>query len=204
MKQPTTSNAADRNAAAAGSSRLRLAARKRKTPTAAGATPRSASATSARPRSAGPRSACTTIPRTPVLLPRGSSGWPAAAGSLEPEALAAAITRRYGKDRTFSVPILTHCALCGRLGSGAEAWRLIPQLPFELAALPHAWFKWLRLPVVSYALPALIAIGQVRHRRRPTRNPLTRLAATARHAPHAAQFSQRSSPPAAVFWKPRR
>jgi squalene-hopene/tetraprenyl-beta-curcumene cyclase len=29
------------------------------------------------------------------------------------------------------------------------------------------------LPVVSYALPALIAIGQVRHHFRPTRNPVT-------------------------------
>ncbi|HXE53589.1 MAG TPA: prenyltransferase/squalene oxidase repeat-containing protein, partial [Tepidisphaeraceae bacterium] len=34
----------------------------------------------------------------------------------------------------------------------------------------------LRLPVVSYALPALIAIGLVRHRHRPTRNPAARAA----------------------------
>ena len=63
----------------------------------------------------------------------------------------------------------------GALGTGKAAWRLVPQLPFEIAALPQRCFKWLRLPVVSYALPALIAIGQVRHRRRPTWNPLTRL-----------------------------
>src|SRR5690606_12412408 len=31
-----------------------------------------------------------------------------------------------------------------------------------------------RLPVVSYALPALIAIGQVRHHFDPTRNPVAR------------------------------
>ncbi|HAH43815.1 MAG TPA: squalene--hopene cyclase, partial [Planctomycetaceae bacterium] len=31
-----------------------------------------------------------------------------------------------------------------------------------------------RLPVVSYALPALIAIGQVRHHFRKPRNPITR------------------------------
>jgi squalene-hopene/tetraprenyl-beta-curcumene cyclase len=36
-------------------------------------------------------------------------------------------------------------------------------LPFELSVLPHQIFKWLRLPVVSYAIPALIAIGLVRH-----------------------------------------
>ena len=33
--------------------------------------------------------------------------------------------------------------------------------------------------MVSYALPALIAIGQVRHQMRPTRNPATWLARTA-------------------------
>jgi squalene-hopene/tetraprenyl-beta-curcumene cyclase len=35
-------------------------------------------------------------------------------------------------------------------------------LPFELAAFPRSWFGALRLPVVSYALPALIAIGYAR------------------------------------------
>ena len=89
--------------------------------------------------------------------------------------LIAAIIARYGKDRTFSVPILTMCALAGRLGEGKKAWRRVIQLPFELAALPHKFFAALRLPVVSYALPALIAIGQVRHHHLPTRNPLTRL-----------------------------
>ena len=98
----------------------------------------------------------------------------AEAGSLEPDRIAAALVRRYGDDRTFSAPILTMCALAGRLGAGAAAWRLVPPLPFELAALPHRVLKWLHLPVVSYALPALIAIGLVRHVRRPSRNPLAR------------------------------
>ncbi len=140
-----------------------------------------------------------------------------AAGSLEPRPLADTISRRYGKDRTFSVPILTVLALAGLLdadGRDAEApsggespgggragsernasgragddhgeqgggsgtigsgWKHVPQLPFELAVVPPSWYRWLRLPVVSYALPALIAIGQARHRQRPTRNPLTRL-----------------------------
>jgi squalene-hopene/tetraprenyl-beta-curcumene cyclase len=96
------------------------------------------------------------------------------AGSLDPDALARAIAARYGKDRTFSVPILMVLALSGRIGDGAAAWRRVPQLPFELAVCPHQWFEWLRLPVVSYALPALIAIGHVRHHHAPTRNPLTR------------------------------
>lgn len=96
------------------------------------------------------------------------------AGSLEPEALVRAIEGRYGKDRTFSIPILTMCALCGRLGAGQEGWKHVRQLPFELATLPQRWFGALQLPVVSYALPALIAIGQVRHGMRPTGNWLLR------------------------------
>ena len=100
--------------------------------------------------------------------------WLRARTPLEPEPLAQALAARYGKDRTFSVPILTMCAIAGRLGPQETAWRHVLQLPFELAALPARWFGALRLPVVSYALPALIAIGQVRHHFRPTRNPLTR------------------------------
>ncbi|MEN9575409.1 MAG: hypothetical protein RL514_3264 [Verrucomicrobiota bacterium] len=94
---------------------------------------------------------------------------------LDRDRLITAIIARYGKDRTFSVPILTMCALAGRLGEGKEAWRRVIQLPFELAALPQKFFAALRLPVVSYALPALIAIGQVRHHHLPTRNPVLRL-----------------------------
>ncbi len=80
-----------------------------------------------------------------------------------------AIRKRYGKDHTFSVPILTHCALAGLI-----PWRDITPLPFELGCLPHWFYRWIRLPVVSYALPALIAIGQVRHHLAPSRNPLLR------------------------------
>ncbi len=94
------------------------------------------------------------------------------AGSLEPDRIAAAVIGRYGSDRTFSVPILTHCALAGGLGSGRKAWRHVIPLPFELAAFPPGFFAALRLPVVSYALPALIAIGYARHFHAPTRNPL--------------------------------
>lgn len=111
----------------------------------------------------------------PAVLNRAAQWIVAKAGGLAPDKLAPAIIARYGKDRTFSVPILTLCALAGRLGSGPEAWRHVIPLPFELAALPHHVFAALRLPVVSYALPALIAIGQARHRHRPSRNPVVRL-----------------------------
>ncbi len=105
-------------------------------------------------------------------------GWMTrAAGSLAPQDLGETIRRRYGKDRTFSVPILTVLALAGLLGddNAGDGWKHVPQLPFEFAAVPPAWYRWLHLPVVSYALPALIAIGLVRHRQRPTRNPVARL-----------------------------
>ncbi len=88
------------------------------------------------------------------------------------QTLVRAIEDRYGADRTFSVPILMTCALSGRLG--LEGWRYVRALPFELAALPHQLFGALRLPVVSYALPALIAIGQIIHAKAPSSNAIAR------------------------------
>ena len=90
-------------------------------------------------------------------------------GSLEPVALAAALDRQYGGDRSFSAPILSMAAIAGRLGSGQRAWTLVSQLPFELAALPRKFFSVMKLEVVSYALPALIAVGLSRHHHQPTR-----------------------------------
>ncbi len=96
------------------------------------------------------------------------------AGDLEPKSLIEAVNQQYGGDRTFSVPILTMCALAGKLGEGRQAWANIKALPFELAACPHQLFKWLRLPVVSYALPALIAVGQVNYHKNKPANPVSR------------------------------
>lgn len=80
-----------------------------------------------------------------------------------------AIRQRYGVDRTFATPILTTCALAGLV-----SWDEVPPLPFELAVLPQSWFRFVRLHVVSYALPALIAIGQcIYHHKKPW-NPITR------------------------------
>ncbi|NSW56124.1 MAG: squalene--hopene cyclase [Armatimonadetes bacterium] len=70
--------------------------------------------------------------------------------------IAQAVRDIYGADRTFAVPILMNCALAGLV-----AWEDVPGLPFELAALPRAFYKGVRLQVVSYALPALIAVGLV-------------------------------------------
>jgi len=99
----------------------------------------------------------------PVLA--GADAWiEKVAGSMAPSAIVEAVLRHYGKDRTFSIPILTMCALGGLLGPPEQAWRRVPQLPFELAACPHGMYRFLGLPVVSYALPALISMGLVRHR----------------------------------------
>ncbi|MFT4547015.1 MAG: squalene-hopene/tetraprenyl-beta-curcumene cyclase [Verrucomicrobiales bacterium] len=90
-------------------------------------------------------------------------------GSLEPGEIAEKVKARYGKDRTFSVPILMLCAICGRLGDPREAWQRVLPLPFEVAAIPRRFFGAIRLPVVSYALPALIAIGYARYFNAPPR-----------------------------------
>jgi squalene-hopene/tetraprenyl-beta-curcumene cyclase len=73
------------------------------------------------------------------------------------ETLIQAILDFYQTDRTFSVPILTMCALCGV--PGKEAFERIPQLPFELSLLPRSFYSALNLSVVSYAIPALIGVG---------------------------------------------
>ena len=70
----------------------------------------------------------------------------------------------YGKDLTFSVPILMMCALAGVISN----WKRIPPFPFELAVLPQSTFRFLNLPVVSYAIPALIAVGILQNRRNKT------------------------------------
>lgn len=68
-----------------------------------------------------------------------------------------AVLARYGEDRTFSAPILANMAI-----AGLAEWDDCPRLPFWFAALPQVLFRWLRLRVVSYALPALISVGLAR------------------------------------------
>ncbi len=68
------------------------------------------------------------------------------------------LRRRYGKDKTFVVPILTNLAIAGLV-----PWKNVAALPFEAAVFPQSMYRWLQMPVVSYAIPALVAIGQARH-----------------------------------------
>ena len=79
------------------------------------------------------------------------------------------LRERYGKDRTFVVPILANAALAKLV-----PWSQVKSLPFELATLPHWLFRFLNLPVVSYAIPALVAVGQLKYFHRRPLNPLTR------------------------------
>ena len=81
----------------------------------------------------------------------------------------AGLKRHYAGDKTFAVPILANCALADMI-----PWRKVPALPFELACLPQRWYNRLNLPVVSYAIPALVAIGQAKFHHCPPGNPLTR------------------------------
>ncbi len=87
--------------------------------------------------------------------------------------LVPAILDFYKTDRTFSVPILTMCALCEV--PGHEAFDSIPQLPFELSLLPRSFYSMLNLSVVSYAIPALVAVGIAIFRFKKRKNPLMRL-----------------------------
>ncbi len=80
------------------------------------------------------------------------------------------LRRRYGRDKTFAVPILANAAMAGLV-----SWQEVSPLPFELAAFPQSVYRFLRLPVVSYAIPALVAIGLARFHHRGPLNPLVRL-----------------------------
>ncbi|MCA9176743.1 MAG: squalene--hopene cyclase [Planctomycetales bacterium] len=88
------------------------------------------------------------------------------------------LRRRYGKDKTFAVPILSNCAI-----AGLADWRDVSPLPFELAVFPQSMYRFLQMPVVSYAIPALVAIGQARHFLRPSRWPWMRWLRSAAVAP---------------------
>jgi squalene-hopene/tetraprenyl-beta-curcumene cyclase len=81
-----------------------------------------------------------------------------AAGYLVRHGGVAGLRRRYGRDKTFAVPILTNQAL-----AGLASWSDVSPLPFELACLPQRFYRFVRLPVVSYAVPALVAMGQARY-----------------------------------------
>ena len=80
------------------------------------------------------------------------------------------LRKRYGKDKTFAVPILANCAMAGMVH-----WKEVSALPFEAACVPQRFYNLMQLPVVSYAIPALVAIGQVKFVHDPPWDPVRRL-----------------------------
>ncbi|MCF7974906.1 MAG: squalene--hopene cyclase [Phycisphaerae bacterium] len=95
-------------------------------------------------------------------------------GSLDPRAVAQAVSQAYGQDKSMSAPILMMCAMAKRLGPRDTGWQHVPSLPFERAAVPPQLFKSLRWPVLSTALPILIAVGQARFHFKKPSSPVTR------------------------------
>ncbi len=105
-----------------------------------------------------------------TLHPSPSAALQRAAQYIADQGGVPALRRRYGKDKTFAVPILANSAIASLV-----PWREVAALPFELACLSHRLLGLLRIPVVSYAVPALVAIGLVRYHFRRPWNPITRI-----------------------------
>ena len=82
------------------------------------------------------------------------------------------VLKFYGKDFTFSVPILSMLVICGVLDK--KTCTKIPQLPFEFTLFPASWYSLFNLRVVSYAIPALIAVGIFVFKSRNRHNPIMR------------------------------
>ena len=77
------------------------------------------------------------------------------------------LRKRYGTDKTFAVPILANCAM-----AGIVPWKEVSALPFEAACVPQRFYNLMQLPVVSYAIPALAAIGQCKFINDPPWDPI--------------------------------
>ncbi len=80
------------------------------------------------------------------------------------------LRRYHRRDKSFADAVLTNCALAGLI-----PWRKVPALRFAWACLPRPAWKFLRLTVAGYAIPALVAVGQSRFFHQRPWNPITRL-----------------------------
>lgn len=116
---------------------------------------------------------CSKVVENELLIRQIGSYLRSQSIDVNSEQLITAILDFYKTDRTFSVPILTMCALCGV--PGHEAFDSIPQLPFELSLLPRSLYRMLNLSVVSYAIPALVAVGIAIFKFKQRKNPLMRM-----------------------------
>jgi squalene-hopene/tetraprenyl-beta-curcumene cyclase len=93
---------------------------------------------------------------------------------LEAHGGAVGLRKNFGRDKSFTAPVLANAALAGLV-----PWRQVPALPFELACAPLSWQRRLKMPVTSAAMPLLIAVGQLKFHHDPPRNPFRRLARAA-------------------------
>ena len=98
-------------------------------------------------------------PRISAALDKSANWLDRPLDGCDSEGLVAKILQFYGKDLTFSAPILTVGLLGGVFGHDENLWKSVPSLPFEAALIPSRFFNLLNLPVVSYAIPALVAVG---------------------------------------------
>ncbi|MEX0938643.1 MAG: prenyltransferase/squalene oxidase repeat-containing protein [Pirellulales bacterium] len=106
-----------------------------------------------------------------------------------------ALRRRFGRDHTFTVPILTNYAL-----ADLAPWRDVPTLPFELARLPRSASRWLRMPWLGYVTPALVALGQVKFHNSPPVNPIARMVRSASVEP-SLKLLERMQPESGGFFE---
>ena len=83
-------------------------------------------------------------------------------------------------------PVLANSALAG---SGALATSARPALRARLPAASIG-IPQLRLPVVSCAIPALVAVGQLKFHHDPPQNPITRIARMAARKPSLAAIAR--------------
>jgi squalene-hopene/tetraprenyl-beta-curcumene cyclase len=90
--------------------------------------------------------------------------------SVHSTGIVSSIMGYYGKDYTFSLPILSMLVVCNVLDE--KALKEIPQLPFELTLLPLSLYRMFNLQVVSYAIPALVAVGIYLFKHKPLPNPV--------------------------------
>lgn len=92
-------------------------------------------------------------------------------GACTPAKIVRKLKEIYGEDKTFAVPICMALAISGRLGSNQTCWNHVDQLPFEFAAAPQSWYAHFKMSVVSYAIPALISIGILKHKKNQSSTP---------------------------------
>jgi prenyltransferase beta subunit len=127
-----------------------------------------------------------TINNQPILT--GIENYLSGQGiSFTTQNLTSSVLNYYGKDYTFSVPILSMLALCDVLAD--DVYQHIPQLPFEFTLLPASLYRFFNLQVVSYAVPALVAVGIFIFKKRKKHNPLAKYYRTKCIAPALKKLS---------------